>query len=132
MANPLIMLPHINDRQINRRIPTQLNYVTQPVDVLRTKIQIFLYLKQTIQLLIKPQPDERSGSSKESKHANDINPISRPQTVIHSWVCGQSYQLPSVNVELILCNQRVNKKMCVRYVMIDPEFLIIIEPDFSV
>jgi hypothetical protein len=37
-----------------------------------------------------------------------------------------------VNVELILCNQRVSKKMCVRYVMIDPEFLIIIEPDFSV
>lgn len=40
--------------------------------------------------------------------------------------------LPSVNVELILCNQRVNKKMCVRYVMIDPEFFILIEPDFSV
>lgn len=40
--------------------------------------------------------------------------------------------LPSVNVELILCNQRVNKKMCVRYVMIDPEYLILIEPDFSV
>ena len=40
--------------------------------------------------------------------------------------------MPSVNVELILCNQRVNKKMCVRYVMIDPEYLILIEPDFSV
>jgi hypothetical protein len=54
MANPLIMLPHINDRQINRRIPSQLTYVTQPMDILRTKIQILLYLRQTIQMLIKP------------------------------------------------------------------------------
>lgn len=37
-----------------------------------------------------------------------------------------------MNVELILCNQRVSKKMCVRYVMIDPEFFILIEPDFTV
>ena len=62
----------------------------------------------------------------------DVNPIAREQTVIHSWEQGGSYLLPSVNVELILCNQRVNKKMCVRYVMIDPEFFILIEPDFSV
>ena len=52
--------------------------------------------------------------------------------MIHTWEEGGSYLLPSVNVELILCNQRVNKKMCVRYVMIDPEFFILIEPDFSV
>lgn len=62
----------------------------------------------------------------------DVNPIAREQTPIHTWVKDGSYQLPSVNVELILCNQRVNKKMCVRYVMIDPEFFILIEPDFTV
>lgn len=78
MANPLIMLPHINDRQINRRIPSQLTYVTQPMDILRTKIQIFLYLRQTIQLLIKPQPEEqRTGGAKEAKQQTDANPISR-------------------------------------------------------
>ena len=62
----------------------------------------------------------------------DVNPIAREVTPIHSWERGGSYQLPSVNVELILCNQRVEKKMCGRYVMIDPEFFILIEPDFSV
>ena len=62
----------------------------------------------------------------------DVNPIAREQTVIHTWETGKSYQLPSVNVELILCNVRENKKMLVRYVMIDPEFFILIEPDFSV
>lgn len=62
----------------------------------------------------------------------ETNPISREFTPIHTWEKEGSYLLPSVNVELILCNQRVNKKMCVRYVMIDPEFFILIEPDFSV
>ena len=62
----------------------------------------------------------------------DKNPVTRDLTVVHSWLTGNSYQLPSVNVELILCNQRVNKKMCVRYVLIDPEFFLLIEPDFSV
>ena len=62
---------------------------------------------------------------------SDTNPISRDKTAVHSWETGQSYQLPSVNVELILCNERVNRKMCVRYVLIDPEFFILIEPDFS-
>ena len=62
----------------------------------------------------------------------DVNPIAREQTAINTWVQGGSYALPSVNVELILCNQRVEKRMCVRYVMIDAEFFILIEPDFSV
>ena len=63
--------------------------------------------------------------------SKEVNPISREKTPVHSWETGQSYQLPSVNVELILCNERVNRKMCVRYVLIDPEFFILIEPDFS-
>ena len=62
----------------------------------------------------------------------DVNPIAREPSPIHQWEQGGSYLLPSVNVELILCNQRVGKKMCVRYVLIDPEFFVLIEPDFSV
>jgi hypothetical protein len=34
----------------------------------------------------------------------DVNPIAREQTPIHSWETTKSYPLPSVNVELILCN----------------------------
>ena len=134
MKNPLVMLPSINDRQINRRVPPELIYSKKAIEILSNKIQIFLTLRSLVNTL--------GGNSIahvgdrtviDSGYAGiDVNPIARELTPIHSWEVAGSYQLPSVNVELILCNQRIDKKMCVRYVMIDPEFFILIEPDFSV
>ena len=45
MSNPLIMLPSINDRQINRRVPIQLLYSKKSIEILSNKIQIFLTLR---------------------------------------------------------------------------------------
>jgi len=45
MSNPLIMLPSINDRQINRRVPSQLTYSRKAIEILSNKIQIFLALR---------------------------------------------------------------------------------------
>lgn len=45
MSNPLIMLPSINDRQINRRVPPQLLYSKKSIEILSNKIQIFLTLR---------------------------------------------------------------------------------------
>jgi hypothetical protein len=38
MENPLIMLPTINERQINRRIPQELLYAKKTITVLQNKI----------------------------------------------------------------------------------------------
>ena len=32
---------------------------------------------------------------------------------------------------MILCNVRLSGKMYVRYVLLDPEFFLLVEPDFS-
>jgi hypothetical protein len=125
LRNPLFMLPSIDPNQINRRVPSQLTFPRKPVDLLRSKIKVFLAIRYAANLLTGLQGQNRQSGS-------ESNPISREQTPIHSWQQGSSYLLPSVNVELILCNERKNKQMCVRYVMIDPEFFILIEPDFSV
>jgi hypothetical protein len=134
MSNPLIMLSQINDRQINRRIPNQLMYAKKAIEILVNKVHIFLSLRHIVNLLCGNQILVKDNQTViQSEYAGiDVNPIAREITPIHGWEQSGSYQLPSVNVELILCNQRVGKKMCVRYVMIDPEFFILIEPDFSV
>ena len=122
LRNPLLILPSEHLGLINRRIPSQLEYPEKLPDILRVKIKIFLTLRYLVtHLALPPQPVK-----------NEINPITREQTVIHSWEKSKSYVLPTVNVELILCNERVSKNMCIRYVMIDPEFFILLEPDFSV
>jgi hypothetical protein len=38
MKNPLIMLPSINDRQINRRVPPELAYSKKAIEILSNKI----------------------------------------------------------------------------------------------
>jgi hypothetical protein len=106
MKNPLIMLPSINDRQINRRVPPELVYSKKAIEILSNKIQIFLTLRSIVNTL--------GGNSIahvgdrtviDSGYAGiDVNPIARELTPIHGWEVGGSYQLPSVNVELILCN----------------------------
>ncbi len=58
------------------------------------------------------------------------NPMQRDERVIAEWVIGSSYEV-STDIELVLCNVRINQKMSVRYVIIDPDFFLLVEPDFS-
>ncbi len=57
-------------------------------------------------------------------------PIKREERQIHHWQEGKAYDI-SANNELILCNVRLQQKMLVRYVLVDPDFFILVEPDFS-
>ena len=132
MDNPLIMLQQINDRQINRKIPTQLQYSSKSIEILTVKIQVFLSLRYIVSILGGTKLQGDSLIKELDYQGIDVNPIAREQRVIDLWEERGSYQLPSINVELILCNQKLNKKMQVRYVMIDPEYFILIEPDFTV
>lgn len=56
--------------------------------------------------------------------------MKKDEREVAKWMQGNSYEI-SANNELILCNVRLNQKMNVRYVLVDQEFFILIEPDFS-
>ena len=57
-------------------------------------------------------------------------PVLREEREINKWESGKAYEPPS-EIELVLCNVKINQKMQVRYVMMDPEYFILIEPDFT-
>ena len=56
--------------------------------------------------------------------------MQREERAIAEWAIGSSYEV-STDIELVLCNIRINQKMSVRYVIIDPDFFLLVEPDFS-
>ena len=56
--------------------------------------------------------------------------MQREERVIAEWTVDSSYEV-STDIELVLCNVRVNQKMSVRYVIIDADFFLLLEPDFS-
>ena len=81
------MLPSINDRQINRRIPQQLFYSKKSIEILSNKIQIFLSLRQLVNILA-GNSIARVGEKTviDSGYAGiDVNPIAREVTPIHTW-----------------------------------------------
>jgi hypothetical protein len=81
------MLPSINDRQINRRIPQQLFYSKKSIEILSNKIQIFLTLRQLVNILA-GNSIARVGEKTviDSGYAGiDVNPIAREVTPIHTW-----------------------------------------------
>jgi hypothetical protein len=56
--------------------------------------------------------------------------MKRDEREIALWSIGNSYEV-STDIELVLCNVKINQKMSVRYVIIDQDFFFLVEPDFS-
>lgn len=56
--------------------------------------------------------------------------MKRDEREIAQWSIGNSYEV-STDIELVLCNVKINSKMSVRYVIIDQDFFFLVEPDFS-
>ena len=56
--------------------------------------------------------------------------MKKDEREVAKWQQGNSYDI-SPNNELILCNVKINNKMNVRYVLVDQDFFILIEPDFN-
>jgi len=54
--------------------------------------------------------------------------MKREESEFVRWQEGQSYDISSA-IEPILCNVRIKGKMHVRYVLSDPEFFLLIEPE---
>jgi hypothetical protein len=58
------------------------------------------------------------------------SPIPKEEREICNWTVGQSYEAGQ-DVELVLCNIKANGKMNVRYAIVDSEFFMLVEPDFT-
>jgi hypothetical protein len=58
------------------------------------------------------------------------NPIPKEEREVFNWIVGQSYEAGQ-DVELVLCNIKANGKMNVRYAIVDSEFFMLVEPDFT-
>jgi hypothetical protein len=73
------MLPTINDRQINRRIPPQLVYSRKAIEILSNKIQIFLTLRSILNSLGGNSIAKVGNKTViDSEYAGiDVNPIAR-------------------------------------------------------
>lgn len=92
------------------------------LDVIRMRIKVFLSLRHMIYHLTL-----NDGTILQKLKEN---PLKRDEREVAKWVQGQSYEI-SANNELILCNVRIQQKMQVRYVLVDQDYFILIEPDFS-
>ena len=64
-----------------------------------------------------------------SAQALKENPMKREERDIAKWTVGNSYDM--IDSEMILCNVKVNQKMSVRFVIIDIEYFILIEPEYT-
>ena len=92
------------------------------IDIVRMRIRTFFTLRYMIFHLTL---NDGTSSLKLKE-----NPMKRDERDIAKWVQGSSSEISQEN-ELILCNVKVTQKMCVRYVLVDQDYFILVEPDFS-
>jgi hypothetical protein len=115
------MVPGL-DEKMGKRVPQQLLHPVKEIELIGIRIKIFYSIRYMIFHLIQ-NDGETSLRLKE-------NPIKRDEREIAKWTVGNSYEV-STEIELVLCNVRINQKMSVRYVIIDQDFFLLVEPDFS-
>ena len=61
-----------------------------------------------------------------------VNPILSEQRPVESWQEGQTVQVGDTAIDSVICVIRLNQKMVVRHVMLDPEYFILVEVDQDV
>jgi len=123
LDDPLIMISGLDEKTFGgKRIPTQLLYPTKEIELIAVRIRIFFSIRYMIFTLI--QNDGQTNLRLKD------NPMKRDEREIALWSIGNSYEV-STDIELVLCNVKINQKMSVRYVIIDQDFFFLVEPDFS-
>eukprot|EP00347_Sterkiella_histriomuscorum_P015039 403358539 len=121
ITDPLIMLPTLDEKQL-KRIPNALMYPSKDHEIIRMRIKIFLSLRHMIFTLL-----QNDGSIIQKTREN---PMKKDERETQKWIQGNSYEI-SANNELILCNIMQGSKKVIRYVLVDQDFLILIEPEVS-
>lgn len=57
------------------------------------------------------------------------NPIVSDLREVEAWEEGQQLRLGNQSFDSVLCVIRVNQKMVVRHVLLDPEYFLLVEVD---
>jgi hypothetical protein len=117
----LIVLP-VLDEKVGRKIPLNLVYPSKDVDMARMQLRQLFTLRHLLFYLSK--------NDDQLAHKIRERPVPLESRAVQKWEESQIYEIEPNN-ELILCNVRLSGKMYVRYVLLDPEFFILVEPDFS-
>lgn len=119
MNDPIIMLPSY-DEKVLKRLPQMLVYPQKELDIIRMKIKIFFTLRYMCYNLTM-----NDGSVALRLKENPMKKDEREQA---KWQVGNNYSI-ALDKEIILCNIKEGQKMQVRYIVVDPDFLILVEPE---
>jgi hypothetical protein len=105
------MISGLDEKTIGvRRIPSQLLYPIKEIEVIAVRIRIFFAIRYMMFTLI--QNDGMTNLKLKD------NPMKRDEREIAQWAIGSSNEVSS-DIELVLCNIKINQKMSVRYVIVD-------------
>ncbi|TNV84769.1 hypothetical protein FGO68_gene16079 [Halteria grandinella] len=123
LEEPLLIVPVIDEKQAKRAIPQQLLLQIKDIEVVRMRIRGFFSLRH-MNFMLTQNDGQSINQMKE-------NPMKRDERETAQWQQGETYELTQECGDPILCNVRINQKMCVRYVLIDQEYFILIEPEYN-
>mmetsp|Transcript_37670 Transcript_37670/g.49572 ORF Transcript_37670/g.49572 Transcript_37670/m.49572 type:complete len:175 (+) Transcript_37670:831-1355(+) len=105
-----------------RQVPEALKHPTTQTEMLRARIRVFWLLRFLVLFLTRYEPDFNKAIKE--------NPILLEQRAVESWIEGQQVTLGTqTSIDSVLCVIRLNQKMVVRHVLLDPEYFILVEVD---
>lgn len=103
-----------------KKFPENLKTPTNEIQQLKEYIEIFMSLRYMTYHL------KWRGGVDDFK----TFPIKMEEREVYKWNDGHEVDLSNKNYQLVLCNKKVAGKLCVRYVVADPEFFILVEPKY--
>jgi len=115
----MILVP-VLDETCAKYMPDVLKSPDNDLAILRDQIHIFMCLRHMVTHF------KWWGGNENTKEF----PISIEEREVYKWLEGSSI-LMEVNKKYILCNWKEIKKMVACYVVLDPEFFILVSPDFE-
>ena len=109
-------------RNMPKKVPDDLKHPSKAIEILKARIRMFWLLRYLLFNLTR--------NDSESNKLLKINPLLSEQRPVETWTEGLTTKITqsgSNPVEMILCNIRLNQKMEVRHVLVDPDYFILVE-----
>ena len=89
--------------------------------MLKARIRVFWLLRFLVLFLTR--------YDSELNRRIKTNPMLAEQRDVEKWTEGQRVKLGNQAVDSVLCVIRLNQKMVVRHVLLDPEYFLLVEVD---
>ena len=119
IQNPMILVP-VLDETCAKYMPDVLKSPDSDLAILRDQIHIFMCLRHMVTHF------KWRGGTENTKEF----PISVEEREVYKWQEGMSIPMDATK-QYVLANKKDIKKMVPCYVVLDPEFFILVSPDFE-